>query len=194
MEAKSFPFDFFQRLFEYASMGPERCFRRTFQLLFAFFLVAGIAALAHSQDQAPAPIHWTAALKSAPRPLQPGQKATLDLTAGIDSGWHIYAFPQPPGSSVIPTEITVPDGQSLSLVAGVQPPQAESQMDPTIGKEIDIYENTVTFGLSLKVAKKARTGKQDLEVDVRYQACNNRLCLSPRTEKVEAQVEIAGRP
>jgi DsbC/DsbD-like thiol-disulfide interchange protein len=160
---------------------------------FALFLVfAGLVGFcaARAQDQAPAPIHWAAALKSA-HALQPGQKVTLTLTADIDSGWHIYAFPQPPGSSVIPTEITIPDGQPLSLAGDIQPPQPQSQVDPTIGKEIDIYASSVTFDLPMKVAKKAHAGKQDLEVDARYQACNNRLCLPPRTEKVQLSVEIS---
>ncbi|MFZ0641460.1 MAG: protein-disulfide reductase DsbD domain-containing protein [Candidatus Acidiferrales bacterium] len=158
------------------------------------FVFVGFTPPVSAQDQAPMPIHWTAALQSPQHPLQPGQKTSLALTADIDSGWHVYAFPQPPGSPVVPTEVTVPDGQALALSGDIKPPKAESQMDPTVGKQTDFYENSVTFDLPLKVAKKARAGKQSLEVDVRYQACNNRLCLPPRTDKVEAPVEIASRP
>ena len=64
-------------------------------------------------------------------------------------------------------------------------------MDPTVGKPVDIYRDSVTFDLPLKVAKKASAGKQSLQIDVRYQACNDRLCLQPRTEKVDLSVEIA---
>ena len=156
-----------------------------------FFLLVGLGPT--PQDQPPMPIHWTAAAQSA-HPVQPGQKATVLLTANIDSGWHVYAFPQPPGSPVIPTEITVPEGQPLAFSGDIKPPKAESQMDPTVGRETDFYENAVTFDLPMKVAKKARAGKQELEIAVRYQACNNRLCLPPRTEKVETPIEVASRP
>jgi DsbC/DsbD-like thiol-disulfide interchange protein len=160
--------------------------------LAAFLVLAALAGFSTSraQDQPPIPVHWTAALQPATHALQPGQKTTVSLTADIDSGWHIYAFPQPPGSSIIPTEITVPDGQALSLSGDIQPPPAQSQMDPTVGKAIDIYKDSVTFNFPLKVAKKARSGKQSLEIDARYQACNDRLCLQPRTEKVEIPIEI----
>ena len=149
---------------------------------------------ARAQDQAPTPIHWVAKLQDAQHSLQPNLKVDLSLSAQIDSGWHIYASPQPPGSPVIPTEITIPDGQPLTVVGAIKPPPAESKMDPTIGNETTVYESSVDFIVPLKVAKKAHSGKQTLEVDVRYQACNNRMCLPPRTEKVEAAIEIAPHP
>lgn len=163
---------------------------------FVLFLgLAGLVgfALAQAQDSAPVPIHWNAALPAGTHSVQAGQKVSLALSADIDSGWHVYAFPQPPDSPVIATEVTVPDGQALALSGEIKPPKAQSQMDPTVGKETAIYENSVTFDLLLKVARKAK-GKQDLEVDVRYQACNNRMCLPPRTDKVTVPVEISSRP
>jgi DsbC/DsbD-like thiol-disulfide interchange protein len=158
-------------------------------------LFSGLAALSalplvQAQESAPVPIHWNAALPAGTHSLQPGQKITVALTADIDSGWHVYAFPQPPDSPVIATDITVPDGQALALSGEIKPPKAESQMDPTVGKETTLYKNSVTFDLPLKVARKAQ-GKQNLEVDIRYQACNNRMCLPPRTDKVTVPVDIS---
>ena len=164
-------------------------------LRFAFFLgLAGLTGLlvARAQESAPVPIHWNAALPAGTHSLQPGQKVSVALSADIDSGWHVYAFPQPLDSPVIATEVTVPDGQALALTGEIKPPKAQSQMDPTVGKETAIYENSVTFDLPLKVARKAK-GKQDVEVDVRYQACSSRMCLPPRTDKVTVAVEIASR-
>jgi DsbC/DsbD-like thiol-disulfide interchange protein len=137
------------------------------------------------------PIHWTAALPSASHALQPGQKVTVALTGDIDAGWHVYAFPQPPDSPIIATQVTVPDGQPLSLSGEIQPPKAESLMDPTTGKQTSVYTNSVTIDLPLRVARKAPAGKQDLEMDVRYQACNSRLCLPPRTDRIALPVEIS---
>lgn len=166
---------------------------RALRLVF-FLSLAGLAGslVARAQESAPLPVHWNAALPAGANSLQPGQRVALALSADIDSGWHVYAFPQPPGSPVIPTEVTVPDGQALALSGEIKPPKAESQMDPTVGKQTTLYENSVTFKLPLKVARKAQ-GKQDLEVDVRYQACNNRMCLPPRTDKVTLPVEISSR-
>lgn len=165
-------------------------FRASVLALWGLLAALGVGSPAQDPPPPPLPIHWNAALPAGTHSLQPGQKVALALSADIDSGWHVYAFPQPPGSPVIPTEVTVPDGQALVLSGEIKPPKAESQMDPTVGKETTLYENSVTFELPLKVARKA-SGKQSLEVDVRYQACNNRMCLPPRTDKVTVPVEIS---
>lgn len=154
-------------------------------------LLAGSSARA--QASAPQPARWTAKFAPAHPALRPGQKATLNLTVAIDSGWHVYALTQPPDSPVIATQITVPDGQPLVLSGDIEAPQAESKMDPTIGKRTAFYEDAASFALPLKVNKKARPGKRNFEVDVRFQACNDRLCLPPRTQKVETPIEIASR-
>jgi DsbC/DsbD-like thiol-disulfide interchange protein len=161
-------------------------------LLLAAVALLGSSA-AQAQESAPQPVHWTATFKAAPPTLRPGQKVTLNLTASIDSGWHVYALTQPPDSPVIATQITVPDGQPLALSGDIEAPQAESKMDPTIGKRTAFYEDSASFALPLKVNKKAHPGKHSFEVDVRFQACNDRLCLPPRTQKVETPVEIASR-
>ncbi len=154
-------------------------------------LAAALTPASRAQEAPPAPIHWTAALPSTSHALQPGQKVTVALTGDIDDGWHVYAFPQPLDSPIIATEVTVPDGQPLALSGEIAPPKAESLMDPTTGKPTAVYTDSVTFELPLKVAHKVHSGKQDLEMDVRYQACNSRLCLPPRTDKVTLPVEIS---
>lgn len=152
---------------------------------------AAMCVSSRAQEAPPAPIHWTAALPSASHALQPGQKLTVALTGDIDVGWHVYAFPQPPDSPIIATQVTVPDGQPLALSGEIAPPKAESLMDPTTGKPTAVYTNSVTIDLPLRVARKAPAGKQHLVMDVLYQACNNRLCLPPRTDKVNLPVEIS---
>jgi DsbC/DsbD-like thiol-disulfide interchange protein len=66
-------------------------------------------------------------------------------------------------------------------------------MDPTVRAETQFYEGTATFTVPVKLTKKASPGKQKAEIDATYQACNNRICLPPHTDKVFAPVEIAGR-
>jgi DsbC/DsbD-like thiol-disulfide interchange protein len=144
-----------------------------------------------AQEAAPQPVQWSAKFASSPSALHPGAKVTLNLTASIDSGWHVYAVSQPPDSPVIATDISVPAGQPLALSGDIAAPQAISRMDPTIGKQTDFYEHSAAFTLPLKVDKKARAGKHSFEVDVRFQACSDRLCLPPRTEKIETPVSIA---
>ena len=163
---------------------------RTTIVLFAVSAVFGWTFHARGQETAPQPVQWSAKFASSAGALHPGAKVTLNLTANIESGWHVYAVSQPPDSPVIATDISVPAGQSLALSGDVGVPQPISRMDPTIGKQTDFYENSAAFTLPLKVEKKARPGKHSFEVDVRFQACSDRMCLPPRTEKIETPVSI----
>ena len=160
-------------------------------VLIALGIIAGWVFQTHAQESAPQPVQWSAKFASSSAALRPGAKVTLNLTANINSGWHVYAVSQPPDSPVIATDISVPAGQPLALSGDIAAPQAISRMDPTIGKQTDFYENSAIFTLPLKVEKKARAGKRSFEVDVRFQACSDRLCLPPRTEKIETPVSIA---
>ena len=164
---------------------------RTAIALVAVSAVFGWAFHTRAQETAPQPVQWSAKFAASTATLHPGAKVTLNLTANIDSGWHVYAVSQPPDSPVIATDISVPAGQPLALSGDVAAPQAISRMDPTIGKQTDFYEHSAAFALPLKVDKKARAGKHSFEVDVRFQACSDRLCLPPQTEKIETPVSIA---
>lgn len=146
---------------------------------------------AHAQESPPLPVHWRPKIEASGHALRPGQKVTLNLVAEIDSGWHVYAMEQPPDSPVIATQISVPEDQALSLLGDVDGPEPQSKMDPTIGKKTSFYEDSATFALPLRVNKKARAGKYNLELDVRYQACNDRLCLPPHMQKIQTPVEIS---
>ena len=159
--------------------------------LVAASAIIGLACPLDAQETAPQPVQWSTKFASSAAALHPGAKVTLNLTANIESGWHVYAVSQPPDSPVIATDISVPAGQPLALAGEVAAPQPISRMDPTIGKQTDFYENSASFTLPLKVEKNARAGKHSFEVDLRFQACSNRLCLPPRTEKIETPISIA---
>lgn len=163
---------------------------RVAMALIAVSAIFGWAFPVHAQESAPQPVQWSAKFASSAAALRPGAKVTLNLTANIESGWHVYAVSQPPDSPVIATDISVPAGQPLALSGDVAAPQPISRMDPTIGKQTDFYEKSASFTLPLKVEKKAHAGKHSFEVDVRFQACSDRLCLPPRTEKIETPVSI----
>jgi DsbC/DsbD-like thiol-disulfide interchange protein len=139
------------------------------------------------------PIEWSATVKGRSRAFRPGQKFVIDLDAKIAPGWHFYALTQPAGSPVIATQIKLPDGQPFVLAGEIDSSQPVSRMDPTIRAETQFYEETASFDVPVKAEKKAPPGRQRLEVDVAYQACNDRICLPPHTDKVFASVEINAR-
>ena len=62
--------------------------------------------------------------------------------------------------------------------------------DPSFGMEVELYEGEAVFTLPVKLAAGVAPGSQKLIVSASYQSCNNKLCLPPKTVKVELPVTI----
>ena len=145
------------------------------------FLFAGIA-------QAQNPVTWS--LKSnASGSLKPGDKFTAKVTAQIQTGWHLYSLTQG-GGGPVPTRITVPDGQPFKLAGVPIGPRPRVAMDPNFEINTETYEGAVTFTVLMSVAADATVGEQTLNVNVRFQTCNDKNCLPPRTVKLTAPVTL----
>jgi len=63
--------------------------------------------------------------------------------------------------------------------------------DPSFGMEVELFEGEAVFTVPVRVTAGATPGAQKLVVSASYQTCNNKLCLPPRTVKVEVPVTIA---
>ena len=136
----------------------------------------------------PDPVKWSVA--GAPeKPVKPGGRFTLRLVAKIEAGWHLYSL-KPMAEGPIPTRIWLAEGQPFALAAAVRAPAPESMEDPSFGMEVELYEGEAAFTLPVKVATGAAEGPQKLLVSASYQSCNNKICLPPKTVRIEASVPI----
>jgi thiol:disulfide interchange protein DsbD len=135
------------------------------------------------------PVTW-AVKANAPATLKAGDKFTAQVTAQIAPGWHLYSITHGAGGP-IPTRITIPDGQSFRLAGGVSGPRPRVEMDPNFQINTETHEGSATFHLPLVVAGDAPAGAQQLNINVRFQACDDTKCLPPRTVKLNAPVALA---
>ena len=133
------------------------------------------ATVAHAQN----PVTWT--LKAAVKDVKPGDKFSVQLTAGITGGWHVYSITQGAGGP-IRTTINV-SGGPFALAGGISGPRPHVEMDPNFGINTETYDGSATFNIPVGVGKTAAPGAANGEVSVRYQACNEATCLPPKTEK-----------
>jgi thiol:disulfide interchange protein DsbD len=148
-----------------------------------FFAAAMAACLA----AAPAdPVAWK--LQSPPA-VKAGARFTVKLLAAVQDGWHLYSL-KPMAEGPIPTRIWVGEGQPFSLAGAVHAPEPQAMQDASFGMEVELYEGEVEFTLPLRAAAGVGAGAQRLVVSASYQSCNNKLCLPPKTVKVEVPVTI----
>lgn len=143
---------------------------------------------AASSAQIQNPVVWS--LGPAPEAIRAGQRFEVRLAARIDAGWHLYSISQPPGGP-IPTRITLPAAQGFSLAGPPAGPEPSRQFDPNFSMETEWYDDSVAFSLPIVAAAETPPGMHRLEVHVRFQTCNDRLCLPPKTEKLFIDVAVA---
>jgi hypothetical protein len=110
--------------------------------------------------------------------------------AAAQDGWHFDSL-KPMANRPIPTHIWIGEGQRFSLAGGVQATEPQVMQDASFGMEVELYEGEAVFTLPVRVAAGASPGAQKLVVSASYQSCNNKVCLPPKTIKVEVPVTIA---
>jgi len=158
-----------------------RLSRLLFAAAFAFLSLGNARA-------AKPPVQWQ--IKNPPtKPLKQGTKVNLTLTGQIDSGWHLYALEEPAGGPVA-TIIGLTDGDPADLLR-VEEARPKTLLDPLFNLQTGFFESTADFTLHLALAKDAPIGASSLHVQVRYQSCNDRVCLPPHTDTVEVPITIA---
>lgn len=131
------------------------------------------------------PISWT--IKTPPK-AKANSKISAAVTANISGGWHVYSITQGAGGP-IPTRISVTENSAFKsggAVRGTAPRKAD---DPNFGIVTETYENSANFTVPVAVAANV-SGAQPLEISVRFQACDDSVCLPPKTVKLSSNIEI----
>lgn len=149
---------------------------------------AALAGASLMAAAAPAdPVAWK--FEADPVKVKAGTRFELKLVARIQEGWHLYSM-KPVEDGPIPTRIWLAEGQPLQLAAAIRSPEPEKVQDPSFGMEVELYEGEAEFTLPLRLAAAAPPGPLTVVVNASYQSCNNKICLPPKTVKVEAAVTV----
>ena len=122
------------------------------------------------------PVHWSFAPSS--KKLRSGSKVTLKLQAHIDPGWHMYAMDQSEQGPV-PLTIEASEGGGVDVL-DVKAAKPVTVYDPNFQKRVSLYADHAEFAVTLS----ANASSGEPAVEVRYQSCNDRMCLPPRTVNV----------
>jgi thiol:disulfide interchange protein DsbD len=157
--------------------------RRKVTLLFMLLCLLSLANMVRAQE----PVKWSA--KVAASSVKEGDKFAVKIRAQIESGWHIYSITQPAGGP-IRTKITVPDGQPFKPNGTVTGPRPRLKFDHNFEMETETYAGSVSFNVPITVASSTPVGTTQVEISVRFQGCNETICLPPATIKVRAPVAL----
>ncbi len=158
----------------------------------ALVLLFGTALCGVSLAQAPfQTVQWSASVISGATAKR-GGIVTVELSAAVLDGWHVYALTQPPGG---PTALRVTlDDNPVARTAGAPSGAApEKKYDPSFDLDTYFYSHSFTLHLPVRLKPHADSGWQQIPLSVRFQTCNGRECQPPTTVHLAAPIEVAPR-
>ena len=136
------------------------------------------------------PIAWSLKESQSAERLRPGRSFSVDLTASIEEGWHVYAITQRPRGPA-PMRITVlPEGQPFTFAGDIRSPKSDKAFDRNFNIITEFFDVQATFTIPLRVAPDTDAGNRKLEVDVYFQTCNAQFCLPAQTVKTELMLKV----
>lgn len=112
---------------------------------------------------------------------------TVDFTVQVKDGYHVNSN-TPSDEYLIPLRWTFNAGPLA--VTDVQFPKPLMKNFSFSEKPVSVFEGSIRTSAKLKVGGTAPAGLHHLTGKLRYQACNDRMCLPPRTVEVKVPVEI----
>lgn len=164
---------------------------RRIPLILAFLIAFAFTGSAQN------PTKWSLEVPGAGGAIKKDEKVTVTLKAAVEPGWHLYALDQPKGGPIA-TTIKISEGSPFAIAGEIVSDKPFIEPDPNFiveGKPLEtkFYKDSAAFRVPLQAI--SETSAENVAIDVRFQLCDDTLCLPPRTKRVTvAGEEDAKRP
>jgi thiol:disulfide interchange protein DsbD len=104
----------------------------------------------------------------------PGANVLAHVEARLQPGWHLYSATTAAG-----VPFTAKPGGVADQVRLFQP-EPKHSFDPNFKMETETFEDRVVFLLQTHLKTDARVGPAQVEYSLRYQTCNDQICMPGR--------------
>jgi hypothetical protein len=139
-------------------------------------------------------VHISAFVHGGKGTIRQGILRQLVVRCELAEGLHIYGEPVPEG--MIPTQVSVTAPAGLVLQDPIYPP-TEMLLLESMGIELPVWSGRVDIVIPFyavgELASETRpldAKSVEIEVGVRYQACDDAVCLLPKTEKLVMELDL----
>jgi len=143
-----------------------------------------LSASAHAAPKSPAQWH----VKTVPSTAKAGTKIAITVSGQIDPGWHLYALEEPEGGPIA-TVVGLTEGDPADLLS-VDESKPIVIDDPLFHLRTGFFRGTADFTLHLRIDPSAKPGPNPLHALIRFQSCNDQVCLPPHTDTVEVPLNV----
>jgi thiol:disulfide interchange protein DsbD len=143
-------------------------------------------ALASLAIAAEDPVQWTLSFDA--KSAAPGSHLLGKLTGSIQPHWHVYSMTTPPGGPN-PTTASIAENPAVSGFKIYQA-KPERKLDPSFGIDTETFSGQFVLLFDIESRKDAAAGAADITANVRYQTCNDTICLPPKKKSATASITI----
>ncbi len=163
----------------------------------SFLLVLGaprmatVATVAAQETASPPPASELVRVHPiAPLTIKPGATVEVAITFDVLPTWHINAN-RPNEDFLVPSVLALRAAPGVQSAAPRYP--AAHQVTLSFSETpLAVYEGTTTIMLPLTAAADAAPGPRTIVGTLRFQGCNDQVCLPPATVPVRLVVTVAG--
>jgi thiol:disulfide interchange protein DsbD len=117
-------------------------------------------------------------------------KIVIELSAAVQRGWHAYGLAQLPGGPT-PLRVTLDANQVGEIAGPTSGTVPVKKHDAAFDLDTEVYEESFRLRLPVEINQHAAPGRSQVPVSVRFQACNDRVCLPPRTVHIPVPIKIS---
>lgn len=123
-------------------------------------------------------------------PVARGKEFQVAIVVEIARGFHMNSH-KPTDAYLIATTLTPQLPAGFQLLDTFYPAGQLEKFSFSPSKPLDVYTGKVTLRLRLAAAADAPLGATTIPITLRYQACNDTICLQPVKIPVDAKFEVA---
>lgn len=144
-----------------------------------------LPCLVWAQGKADVSLH----IKAIPAELAPGAKGKVEFHFAIGPEWHLYAY-NSPGDYTRLTIVPLANSD-FTCSQPVYPPSIDKEI---FGEPLKLYEGDIVVVFTIQASANARAGQHQLQFQVEYQGCTDKLCSPPLNKTERVTVTVAGEP
>jgi len=159
--------------------------RIAFFLSFSLLLSLRVFAQIPSAREVVKPAAWPSF-----DPAARGKQMEIAVVMKIKEGFHVNAR-ETTFDYLIPTDLKAEPPVGFKLGAVKYPKGALQKFNFAKDQALNVYSDTVILLLPVTVEANAPLGEQSIPLKLRYQACNNEVCLPPVTLPVDAVIHVS---
>jgi DsbC/DsbD-like thiol-disulfide interchange protein len=111
-----------------------------------------------------------------------GQVLAITIKFKLDENWHIYGKPIPDG--YIPLTIDFEPNPNISLDSFEFPNTTKITLE-SINETFSILPGEFTLKSFLRIDKRPQFGSYLLNISIKFQACDNKICMPPEEIKFQ---------